>query len=191
MRNYEKAYAELYNHFSGETAEIVMKKGQEILSKAIKNSILYNNKNKMKDGFTVSKLSDLAKDLKLPSSKGHKTKDYLELVINQVEASGYRFVQFLQLVDVLYVITEKVKVKQTPFQQHKPPERFRPDEEIRDHYNHPDPVINQQVKESTTPEVQRRSNVTDSSPELEKVKSRKHLEKSMKKNPLPWENNNS
>jgi len=141
-----------------------------------------NTQNKMKKGFTVLKLADLARELGLPSSKGHKTKDYLELVINQIEGAGFRFVQFLQLVDVLYVIIDNVERKQTSVQHvYLPPDQNNPAQEIKNHYD-PPPVATPVVKK-----VQEREAVTEAPPELEEIKNRKHLEKSMKKNPLPWE----
>ena len=143
----------------------------------------------MKKGFTVLKLSELATELGLPSSKGHKTKDYLELVISQIEGGGFRFVQFLQLVDVLYVIIEKVEHSQSGVKHvYLPPDEFNPDQEIRNHYS-PPPISSA----SPTPnapvvkEVQEREMVTEAPAELEELKDRSHLKKSMKKNPLPWE----
>lgn len=170
--------------------EIVRRKGQ----KEVRNLNDYisknNTQNKMKKGYTVLKLADLAAELGLPSSKGYKTKDFLELVINEIEKKDLRFVQFLQLVDVLYVIIEKVERKETPVQHVvQPAEKFRAAEEIEAHYaNHPDPVINQQIRESTNMNpVKERESVTEAPPELERVKSRSHLKQAMKKNPLPWE----
>lgn len=146
----------------------------------------YANINKqMKKGYIVLKLAELAKQLSLPSSKGKKTKDYLELVIEEVENKGYRFVQFLQLVDVLYVIVQKVPVQKLN-QQTLPPEKFQPEEEIERHYGYKDPVLNQQLQESIAP-PEEREKVTEEPPELAEVKKRDHLKKSMKKNPLPWE----
>jgi len=147
------------------------------------------NQNEMKKGFTVLKLSELATELGLPSSKGHKTKDYLELVINQIEGAGFRFVQFLQLVDVLYVIIEKVEHKQSGIKHvYLPPDGFDPDQEIRNHYNIPDaPSAPPSQKAPIVKEVQEREMVTEAPPELEEIKNREHLKKSMKKNPLPWE----
>jgi len=148
--------------------------------------IINHNKIKMKKGFTVLKLADLARELNLPSSKGHKTKDYLELAINQIEKTGLRFVQFLQLVDVLYVIVENAERKQTPIQHvYLPPDEFNPDQEIRNHYTPPPAVT--PVSTPVVQEVQEREMVTEAPPELEELKNRDHLKKSMKKNPLPWE----
>jgi hypothetical protein len=148
--------------------------------------IINHNKIKMKKGFTVLKLADLARELNLPSSKGQKTKDYLELVINQIEGTGLRFVQFLQLVDVLYVIIENAERKQTSIQHvYLPADEFNPEQEIRNHYTPPPAVT-----PASTPvvqEVQEREMVTEAPPELEELKNRDHLKKSMKKNPLPWE----
>ena len=145
------------------------------------------NTNKMERGYKVLKLQDLASQLKLPSSKGMKTKDYLALVINAVEDTGLRFVQFLQLVDVLYIIVQKVEHKQQKVQHVTlPPEKFRPEEEISRHYGYGDPVMDSQLEESTGIEVQEREPVTEEPPELEEVKKRDHLEKNLEKKPLPW-----
>ena len=140
----------------------------------------------MKRGYDVLKLAELATQLKLPSSKGYKTRDYLGLVINKIEDSGYNFIQFLQLVDVLYVIIqEKEKVKGN----------ITVDEEIQSHYEpyektsnlkRKDPIIEHQMKESVR-EVAEREPVTETPPEMEILQQRDHLKKSMKKNPLPWE----
>ena len=148
-----------------------------------------NVQDKMKKGYTVLKLADIASELGLPSSKGYKTKDFLELVINEIEKKDLRFVQFLQLVDVLYIIIEKVERKETPIKHVTlPPDKFRAKEEIEAHYaGHPDPIINQQIQESNATPVRERESVTAAPPELEEVKSRNHLKKAMKKNPLPWE----
>ncbi len=144
-----------------------------------------NNEKTMKKGFTVLKLSELATQLRLPSSKGHKTKVYLELVINQIEGKGLRFVQFLQLVDVLYVIVEKVESQQSGIPHvYQPADKFRPDEEIQVHY-----AVHDTPPTPAVPVVQERELVTEAPPELENIKKRDHLKKSMKKNPLPWENN--
>ena len=149
----------------------------------------------MERGYKVVKLNELAKELNLPSSKGVKTRDYLELVINAVEERGLRFVQFLQLVDVLYVIIQKVDQPIRHVTQ--PAEKFRPEEEIRRHY-HPeenrvgyeDDVLNERVKESfaeNVPPVQEREEVTEAPPELEEMKKRDHLKKEMDKPKLPWQ----
>jgi hypothetical protein len=149
-----------------------------------------NIQNNMKKGYIVSKLADVAREFNFPSSKGYKTSDYLELVIKEVENKGFRFIQFLQLVDVLYIIienpeeTKKIPVNHVTL----PADEFRAEEEIESHYaNHPDPVINQQIKESNATPVRERESVTEAPPELEQVKSRTHLKRAMKKNPLPWE----
>jgi len=142
------------------------------------------NINQMERGYKVVKLSELAKNLGLPSSKGYKTKDYLQLVIEKIEENGYRFVQFLQLVDVLYVITQQVPAS-TVSHVTLPPEEFRPEQEIAQHYGYGDEVLDSQLKEST--KVQEREPVTEEPPELAGVKKRDHLKKSMKKKPLPWE----
>ena len=135
----------------------------------------------MKRGYSVLKLSELASQLSLPSSKGYKTKDYLEHVIGQIEDNGYKFVQFLQLVGVLYVIVQKMLTNQ--------PNQLRSAEEIEAHYS-PPPKGNaknvRKLKEKVEP-VQERETVTEAPPELENVKKRDHLKKTMKKNPLPWE----
>jgi len=132
------------------------------------------------NGYTVLKLADLAKEIGLPPSKGMKTKDYLELVIDQVEKKGLRFVQFLQLVDILYVITQKVPRRETPIKHVTlPPEAFRPEEEIRAHYA--EPLLNQQVRESTE-----RESVTEAPPEMAELQKRDHLKKNLEKKDLPW-----
>jgi hypothetical protein len=141
-----------------------------------------HNTNNMND-YSVLKLADLAKEIGLPSSKGFKTKDYLELVIRQIEEKGLRFVQFLQLVDVLYVITERRgsfsnrgPVLNTV---HLPSDPFRADEEIRAHYA--EPILNQQVRESTE-----RPAVLESPPEMAELQKRDHLNKNLVKKDLPW-----
>lgn len=146
-----------------------------------------------KTGYTVLKLSDLVNQFGLPSSKGHKTKDYLELVIKEIEDRDFRFVQFLQLVDILYVIVQAVShAQKTMNHVNIPPDKFRPEEEIHEHYAvratppHPDPVLNQQINESTHT-VPDREPVTEAPEELAELKNRDHLKKSMKKNPLPWD----
>lgn len=143
---------------------------------------LNTNQNKMKRGYSVLKLSELASQLSLPSSKGYKTKDYLEHVIGQIEENGYKFIQFLQLVDVLYVIVQKMPSNQ--------PDQLRPEEEIKAHYSPPSPGNAKNIRKPTekVEPVQERETVTEAPPELENVKKRDHLKKSMKKNPLPWEN---
>ncbi len=142
------------------------------------------NINQMERGYKVLKLSELAKNLGLPSSKGYKTKDYLSLVIEKIEDNGYRFVQFLQLVDILYVITQQVPAS-TVSHVTLPPEEFRPEQEIAQHYGYGDEVLDSQLREST--QVQEREPVTEEPPELAAVKKRDHLKKSMQKKPLPWE----
>ncbi len=146
-----------------------------------------------KTGYTVLKLADLVNQMGLPSSKGYKTKDYLELVIKEIEDRDFRFVQFLQLVDILYVIVQAVNHASKKVNHvNLPPDKFRAQEEIHEHYAvrgtppHPDPVINQQINESTHT-VPERESVTEAPEELAELKSREHLKKSMKKNPLPWE----
>ena len=171
----------LDNYYNPELAEAIRREGQKNMGNLNDYISQNNTQSKMKKGFTVLKLADLARELGLPSSKGHKTKDYLELVINQIEGMGFRFVQFLQLVDVLYVIIENAERKQTPVQHvYLPPDQFNPDQEIQNHYAPP-------VATPVVQEVQDREMVTEAPPELEELKNREHLKKSMKKNPLPWE----
>jgi len=143
----------------------------------------------MKRGYNVLKLSELATQLKLPSSKGYKTRDYLGLVIDKIEDSGYNFIQFLQLVDVLYVIIQKRPAKPDPITRN---------EEVKDHYDSPyekepvqepvrrDELIETQTAESVR-EVAEREPVTETPPEMEKLQKRDTLKKSMNKKPLPWE----
>lgn len=194
----------LEDYYAPEVAEVIRKESDPYFSYSgayaammqtpdatIGNNISqYNTQNTMKKGYTVSKLADLAREFNFPSSKGYKTKDYLELVIKEVENKGFRFIQFLQLVDVLYIIienpeeTKKIPVNYVTL----PPDKFRAEEEIEAHYvNHPDLIINQQIKESNATPVRERESVTEAPPELEQVKSRTHLKRAMKKNPLPWE----
>lgn len=148
----------------------------------------------MERGYKVLKLNELAKELNLPSSKGIKTKEYLELVINTIEERGLRFVQFLQLVDVLYVIIQKVEIPIRHVSQ--PAEKFRPEEEIERHYNYKenksgyeDEVLNQRVRESHEEnKAQKRDDIIEAPPELEEVKKRDHLQKEMNKvQKLPWQ----
>jgi hypothetical protein len=169
-------------YYNPEMAEIIRNEGQKNLQEAL--TYISHNTDKM-NGYTVLKLADLAKEIGLPPSKGMKTKDYLELVIDKVEKKGLRFVQFLQLVDVLYVITQKVVRGGTPIQHVTlPPEKFRPEEEIKEHYNvshYAEPLLNQQVRESTE-----RSPVIEPSPEMEELQKRDHLDKNLVKKDLPW-----
>lgn len=128
---------------------------------------------KMERGYKVIKLNELAAHLGLPSSKGYKTTDYLELVINEIEKTGYIFIQFLQLIDVLYVIIDTSgKVRQVNL----PMEKFRPTEEINDHYNPPQPAKKETVAEP-------HENFEKA---IEAVKSRDHLDKNMRGAKLPW-----
>lgn len=127
----------------------------------------------MERQYKVMKLNELAAHLNLPSSKGHKTTDYLEFVINEIEKTGYIFVQFLQLIDVLYVIIDTSgKVRQVNL----PMEKFRPTEEINDHYNPPQPAKKETVAEP-------HENFEKA---IEAVKSRDHLDKNMRGAKLPW-----
>ena len=167
------------------------KSPEEIVRDATTGFYFNTNTQKMRRGYKVVKLNELAKELQLPSSKGTKTKDYLELVINEVENKGYRFVQFLQLVDVLYVIVQKVPAKIR--NQTLPPQEFRPEEEIRRHYEqdpdptgYGDPVLDQQLSESVAP-PEERDPVTEEPEEMADIKSRDHLKKEMDKPKLPWQ----
>jgi hypothetical protein len=134
---------------------------------------------KMEREYKVVKLNELAVSMKLPSNKGHKTNEYLEIVIEAIESKGYRFVQFLQLIDVLYVIIDTAGYKSV---NHviQPLEKFRPEEEIHDHYF---PPTKKTSKKSEEPE----SEVTVKFEEaLDAVKSRDHLNKNMSGAKLPW-----
>lgn len=160
----------------------------EMIKDATTGTFLGNTNNKqMERGYKVLKLNELAKELGLPSSRGTKTKDYLRMVIDAIEDYGLRFVQFLQLVDVLYVIVQKVEHGQQPIRHVTlPPEEFRPEEEIAQHYEAKDPMVDQQISESVAPPEEREP-VTEEPPELEQVKKRDHLKKTMTKEKLPWQ----
>jgi len=135
------------------------------------------NKEEMERQYKVMKLNELASSLKLPSSKGQKTIDYLEFVISEIEKRGYRFVQFLQLVDVLYVIIDVAGYIQYV---NLPEEKFRPEEEIRDHYNPPAAKFSRKKEEIPVPQNEKFEEALDA------VKSRDHLNKNMSGAKLPW-----
>jgi len=136
----------------------------------------HKNNQRMKNEYKVLKLNELGPQLGLPSSKGYKTSDYLELVIQKIEASGYAFVQFLQLIDVLYVIINTAgKLNYVNL----PPEEFNPEKEIRDHYN-PKPSSGKKKKEEPV-EVHEEFQKA-----MEVVKDRETLQKNMHGVKLPW-----
>jgi len=130
----------------------------------------------MDKGYRILKLKDLVKQLRLPSSKSFKTTEYLTYVIEAIEDAGFRFVQVLQLVDVLYVIVQKVPqeeyipVKYTS-QTKKTPTRAKVEPEIREEFKIEAP------KTKSVPEKK------EISIEIEQV----DLKKSMDKPKLPWQ----
>jgi hypothetical protein len=133
----------------------------------------------MKNNYKVLKLNELADQLGLPSSKGYKTKDYLELVIGEIEDRGYRFVQFFQLIDVLYVIINTGVPKETPYV-----EEFNPTAEIRNHYR---PVQLIDEKPQTKRKVEKEAETANVAEEaLDNIKKRDHLDKNLKAAALPW-----
>lgn len=82
------------------------------------------------------KMADAVKFLGLPSSKGYGTPEYLGMIIDKVEQLDYRFIQFLQLVDILYVIFDRrtQQIKQVQLRT----QGFSPKEEIDRHYGNRD-----------------------------------------------------
>jgi hypothetical protein len=128
----------------------------------------------MKNEYRVLRLSELVSQLRLPSSKGLRTHQYLERVIGEIENNRLKFIQFLQLIDVLYVI---IQVPDTSV----PADKFRPEEEIRNHYNPPSSKQNTSGPDAIE---------TDSAEKFEEaivaVKSRDHLTKNMSGARLPW-----
>jgi len=151
-----------------------------VLAQDIANDLYEKHKNnqKMKNGYKVIKLNELGPQLGLPSSKGYKTSDYLELVIQRIEESGYAFIQFLQLIDVLYVIINTAG--KTNYEA-LPPEEFNPEKEIRDHYS---------PKSSGKPSKKQKEETVEVHEEFQKamevVKDRETLEKNMHGGKLPW-----
>jgi len=130
----------------------------------------------MEKQYKVVKLNELASSLKLPPNSGMKSNEYLELLISEIERRGYRFVQFLQLVDVLYVI---IDVAGLVTHVTLPPEKFRPEEEIAAHYN---PSKKERGKKAEPP-MEKKEKFEEA---LEAVKSRDHLDKNMSGVKLPW-----
>ena len=134
----------------------------------------------MDRGYKVLKLNDLVKQLGLPSSKSYKTTDYLELVINSIEKTGLRFVQFLQLVDVLYVVVQKVGVTSNEsYSTRMERTEVKRVKEIPKEYQTNSSNITK--KESSVSEKM------EYPEELKEVKQRDTLDKSMSKNKLPWQ----
>jgi hypothetical protein len=139
----------------------------------------------MNRGYTVLKLRDLVKKLGLPGSKDFKTTEYLELVINSIEERGLRFIQFLQLVDVLYVIVQREDQSSRPSRS--------------SNTSRPEPTMSRPVKtevssrktdfgEVITAKTERQvSEKMDYPEELKEVKQGDTLKKELNKNPLPWQ----
>jgi len=146
------------------------KKIEEIIKQSL-------NKNKMKRTYKVLKLNELADQLGLPSSKGIKTKDYLEMAIGEIEDRGYGFVQFLQIIDALFVIIDTSV--SAPKEIFSGPDKFEPEVEIQNHYNHTKTVL------PVSPPIEKMEKV-EKDASLENIKKRDHLEKNLKTANLPW-----
>lgn len=126
----------------------------------------------MKRGYIVTKLSELAKELNLPSSKGYSAAEYLEFVIEQVELKGLLFVQFFQLVDVLYIIVKKKEAVASRPEDNRGHEKTLTSEAPRG-------KTDISIEKSDKPEIQ--------NSDTELFKHQETLKKSMDKPSLPWQ----
>jgi hypothetical protein len=134
----------------------------------------------------VIKLSDLANKLGIRRAGGISNEKYLEYIIEEIQKNGLVFVQFFQLMDLVYVIllpgdeiqsvNDKLSEKDVQF-VNLPADPFRPDEEIRNHYNPP-------ASSAKTPDPQPVF-AAEENP-IENIKKRDHLDKNLKASPFPW-----